>query len=384
MRFGHGSQSRGSIWGTVVLLISATVNLLCGALSVAQETVAQETSGKVDNFTESFNAEIALRKIEADGHSASEARQLLHNRFPMGHNGSRLTSSNQTVPYVRLHDDQLYVQGSLECIKLVKQQLIHVEEFGLSQMLYEMLVIEVPTDEAAAIVNKWNLVGGSVKVEQETKSGFFWKKAVVPAAATASANTFEFRVSDALSEEQIDKFVGLGKVIDSPEIVGQNGSEVTMRVGHEVQFVAAHEREKDENGNETIQPKVGNLYDGIKLDLTGVFDDMKQNVRLGLTLTHSSIKGMSTFDYESKDGPLTVQQPNFRSSGIQTTCNVPTNKTIGLCCAPTVRKSVVERGVPLIGRVAFAANVFKNSAKYTESITTIVLIRCQEHKATNP
>lgn len=379
MRFGHGSQSRGSSCVMVVLLISATVNFPGGPLSIAQET-----SGKVDNFTESFTAENALRKIEAAGHNPSEARQLLQDRILKGHDGARLESNNEFGPSARLQDDQLYVEGSRDYINLVKQQLIHVEEFGLSQMLYAMLVVEVPTEEARAIVEKWNLAGGSMTIKQEAKCGLFRKNIVVPASFSDSATTFEIRVSDVLNDEQINELVGLGMVIDSRKIVGQNGAEVNMRVGREVPFVAAYERVKDENGTATVQLKVGNLHDGIKLDLTGVFDDKKQNVQLGFRLTHSHLKEMKTLAYESKDGPLTVQQPDFTSSGIQTTCNAPTNKTIGLCSGPIIRESVVEQGVPLIGRVPYVGKVFKNSRKKTESITIIILIRCQEHKAINP
>ncbi len=379
MRFKNGSQSRGSIFVTVVLLISAPVVLPGAALSVAQES-----SGQFDYFTESFPAEIALAKIEADGHSASEARQLLQDRLLKGHNWSNHANSTEIVPSAQLQNNQIYVQGSREYINLVNQQLINIQEFGLKQLLYTILVVEVPTEEAKAIIDKWNPLGRSTSTTQKTNSGKLLKNAVVPASFTESTTTSEFRISDALSEEQINELVGLGKVISSPKIVGENGAEVNVRVGDDVQFLAAYEPVKVENGNDsaTMQPIVGTIHDGIKLGLTGAFDDKKENVQLEFKFANIQFKGMGNpFTYESKDGTLTVQQPDFTSTGVQTTCKAPTNETIALCSGPIIRESVVERGVPLIGRVPYVGKLFKNTAKATESISTIILIRCQEHTA---
>ncbi len=382
MRFGHGSQSRGSIWFTVVLLIGATVVLPGAALSVAQESL-----GKVDYFTESFPAEIALAQIEADGNSPSEARQLLQDRLLKGHDWSNHANSTEIVPSAQLQNDQLHVQGSREYINLVKQQLINIQEFGLKQLLYTMLVVEVPTEEAKAIIEKWNLVVGSTSTTQKTNSDRLLKNAVVPASSTSSTTTSEFRISEAFSEEQINELVRLGKVISSPKIVGENGAEVNVRVGRDVQFVAAYEPVKDENGNDsaTMQPMVGTIHDGIKLGLTGAFDDKKENVQLEIRFAGTQFKGMGNpFTYESKDRTLTVQQPKFTFTEVQTTYKAPINKTIALCSGPIIRESVVERDVLKIGRVPYVGKFFKNTAKATESISTIILIRCQEHKAAKP
>ncbi len=375
MRSGQGSQSLCSIWVTVVLLIGATVVLPGAALSVAQEN-----SGQVGYCTESFPAGSALAKIEADGHSPSEARQLLLDRLPKGQDGSSDENSTEIVSSAQLLNDQLHVHGSREYINLVKQQLINVQKFGLQQLLYTILVVEVPTEEAKAIVEKWKLAGKS------TSSVTLQNNAVVPASFAASATQFEFRISDALSDEQINELSGLGKVISSPKIVGQNGAEVNVQVGREVQFVATYEPVKDENDNDstTMQPKVLNLHDGIKLDLTGVLDSLKENVQLVFNLKHSQLKGMETFTFESKHGPLTVQQPNLRSTAIQTTCHVPVNKTMAICSGPIIRETVVEQSVPLMGRIPYVGKLFKNTAMATESISTIILIRCQEHEPASP
>lgn len=350
MRFINVSQSRGSILVTVVLLISAAVTLPGAALSVAQES-----SGQVNYSTRSFPAEIALAKIEANGHSPSEARQLLQDRLPKGHDWSNHTNSTEIVPS--------------------------------AQLLYSMLVVEVPTEEAKAIVERWNLVGSSTSTTQKANSGKLLKNAVVPASFNASTTTYECRISDGLSEEQINELVGLGKIIHAPKAVGENGTEVNVRVGCDVQFVAAYEPGKDENGNDsaTMQPMIGTIHDGIKLGLTGAFDDKKENVRLDFRFTDTQFKGMGDpFTYEAKDGGLTVQQPEFISTEIQASCKAPTNKTIALCSGRIIRESVMDQRVPLIGRIPYVGNLFKNTAKATESISTIILIRCQEHNAARP
>lgn len=377
MRFKHGSQFRGSRCIIVVLLIGATVNILGSRFSIGQET-----SKSGDNFTESFTVGIALRKIEAAGHDASKARQLLQERILNALAGAHLKSNNEIVPSIRLQDDRLYVEGSHDYIDVVKRQLIQVEQFGLSQIQYSIVIVEVATEEANSIVEKWTLAGRAMVSKQETNSGLLRKSGVVPTSFTKSAATTEIRVADVLSNEQIDELLNLGKVIAAPKIVAQNGTEATVQVGREMPFVAAYERVKDDEGNATVQPKVGSVLDGIKLDLTGILDDKKQNVQLALRLTHSHLNEMKSLACESEDGPVTVQQPDFTSSEIQTTCNALANKTIGLCSGPTNRESIVEHAVPLVSRVPYVGKAFKNSRKITESITTIVLIRCEEHEDT--
>lgn len=382
MRFINVSQSRGSILVTVVLLISAAITLPGAALSVAQES-----SGQVKYSTRSFPAKIALAKIEADGHSPSEARQLLQDRLLKRHAWSNQTNSTEIVPSAHLRNDQLYVHGSLEYIDLINQQLINIQQFGLKQLLYTMLVVEVPTEEAKAIVEKWSLVGSSTSTTQKANSGKLLKNAVVPASFNASTTAYECRISDGLSEEQIIELVGLGKLIHAPTVVGENGAEVNVRVGGDVQFVAAYEPGKDENGNDsaTMQPVIGTIHDGIKLGLTGAFDDKKENVRLDFRFTDTQFKGMGEpFTYEAKNGRLTVQQPEFISTEIQTSCKAPTNKTIALCSGRIIRESVVDQRVSLIRRIPYVGKLFKNTAKVTESTSTIILIQCQEQNAARP
>lgn len=382
MRFGHGSQGHGSIWITAVALLGAILALPGAALSIAQESPIQ-----FDYFADYFHASLAIARIEADGYSPGEARQLLQDRLLEAHDASNPANRTELVPTAQLRNVQIYVQGSREYINMVQQLLLSIQQFGLKQLLYTMHVVEVPTEEATAIVEKWNLAGATTSLTQEANSGLPQEKnAVVPASFRASAATFEVRMSDALSDVQINELVGLGKVISSPKIVGRNGAEVNVRVGREVPFIAAYEPLKDENGNATaaMQPKVVSLHDGIKLDLTGAFDDMKEYVQLECRFVHSQLKEMDSFTYESKDGPLTVQQPKFSTTGIQTTCKAPANKTIALCGGPINRETVVEQSVPVIGRIPYVGKLFSKTAKATESISTIILIQCQEYKAESP
>lgn len=288
MRFVHGSQSHDSIWITAVVLLGTTFALSGAALSLAQESPIQ-----VDYFSDYFPVAIAIARIEADGHSSSDARQLLQDQLLEAHDASNPANRTELVSSAQLQNDQLYVQGSREYINLVQQQLLSIQQFGLKKLMYTIHVVEVPSEEALVVVGKWNLAGAVTRLTKEANSGLHMKKnAVVPASFRATATAFEVRLSDALSDEQINKLVGLGKLISSPKIVGRNGAEVNVRVGREVKFIAAYESVKDENGNDTasMQPKFVNLHDGIKLDLTGAFDDMKENVQLECRFAHSQLR----------------------------------------------------------------------------------------------
>ncbi len=332
MQFKQGSQSRCSIWVAVFWFFAAIVSL-GDSLSVAQESSVQD-----GYIIESFPAEGALATSEANGHS------------------------------------------------FVKQPLIATPEFGLKELLYTIVVVEVPTENASPIVKDWNLTGSSTRLMQKSNAGYLQKSAVVPTSATGSATTFEVRISDTLSNDQLNELIGLGKVISSPEIVGQNGAEVHVRLGHEVPFVASYEPVKDQYGNDssTMQPMVVKILDGIHLNLTGALADNQKSVRLGIEIEHSQLKGMTPFTFESGQGPLTVQQPDVSVSGISTVCQAPVNKTIALCSGPIVRELVVEKNVPMIGRIPYVGKLFKKTVKATESISTILLIRCQKHTTGRP
>ena len=387
MRSISGSQSRGSILVAVVFLCSAVFHFPGAALSIGQER-----SGQVGYLTKSFPAGNALAKIEADGHSPGEARQLLQERLPKGqpkgqpkgHGRSGDASSTPIVPSARLQDDRIEVQGSHEYIDSVYQRLINIEEFGLQQLLYTVLVVEVPTDKANAIIENWNSLGGCVSTRQAPNSGNLLRRVIAPVSLstpTTTSTTSELRISGGLKEAEIDEIVEFGNVVQSPQIAGENGAEVVVRVGRDVQFVSTYEPVIDENGNgsATMKPVVGTVHDGITLGLTGTLDDGKENVQLGLNFTDTKLNGMGDpFTFETNDGPLTVQQPEVASSGVQTRCNVPVNQTIAVCSGPSIRESVVERGVPLIGRVPYLGKLFRYTAKRNESITTIILVRWQE------
>lgn len=223
MRFASGSKSHGSNWITAVVLLGATFAGPGAALSLAQESPVQ-----VDCFADYFPAAIAIARIKAEGHSTSEARQLLQDRLLEVHRASNPTNKTELVPSAQLQNDQLYVHGSREYINLVQQQLLSIQQFGLKQLLYTIHVVEVPTEKAIAIVGKWNLAGAATSLTPEANSVLpLEKSAVVPASVRASAATFEVRKSDALSGEQINELVALGKLISSPKIVGRNGAEVT-------------------------------------------------------------------------------------------------------------------------------------------------------------
>ncbi|MEI8212994.1 MAG: hypothetical protein WCI02_12665 [Planctomycetota bacterium] len=379
MRIENGSHHRSAILITAVLLMTASAVVSGGGL-----LHAQEISGRVDFFAESFPAAIFLAKIEADGHSPSEARQLLQDRLLMGRDESTNARGTKFVAFARLQNDLVYVQGSRDYINRVKQHLTHIQEFGLTRLLYTVNIVELPSEVAKGYTEKWNLVGRVSRSTEKTNSGKNAKKADMRASLAASTTTSELRISDPLSDEQLTELIGLGKVRLSPKIVAivtENGAEANVRVGRDEQFATSFDPIMDENADDRkfMQPNVGKIHDGIMLGWTGVVDAKKENVQLKFRVANTQFMGMGNpFTYEAEDGPRTVQQPRFKSTEVQTTSQTPINKPIALCSGPTIRETVVERGVPLIARVPYVGKLLKYKAIGTESITTFILIRCQE------
>ena len=215
MRFGHGSQRRCSFWVAVVWCV-CTAFLLPNTVPL----FAQENPGQVGYFAETLPAGRALAKIEADGHSRGDARQLLEGQLSSVQDGVPPTNSNDNVSSARLQGDQLYVQGSLEYIRLVQQQIKSIENFGLQQLLYTIRVVEVPTEEVAGIIEPWRMAVSINEFQSETIAASPPKDAVVPASFTAATTHFEIRISDPLSEQQINELVGLGEVVATPKLIG--------------------------------------------------------------------------------------------------------------------------------------------------------------------
>ncbi len=251
---------------------------------------------------------------------------------------------------------------------------------SMAQLLYTIRVVEVPTEKAKPLTEKWNLVGASSTIKYPSNTGSRPNSAVIPASFTNTATTSEIRLSEALNDAQIDALIGAGNVVSSPKMLGHSGEEVSVRIGRLVPFVAAFEPTKDENGHDTttLKPRVETIHDGIGLDLTGDLGEDNENIRLQFKLLQSKFTGMDTFTFESEHGPLTVQQPSVSVNTIQTTCNAPANETIAISGGPIDRDVVVEQEVPLLGKIPYVGRLFKNTAKATESISTIILIRCQE------
>lgn len=289
-------------------------------------------------------------------------------------------------------DAQLLPTNNVGGISVVSKALAQLKAAGYSpkdhseknHLRYTILIIEMPFTMAETLTENWKIMGAVSNVEQPSGSEKLPSPEVVTASHASNNTRFEFRISDALNDEQIGKLVSVGKPVSSPKLLGENGEEVSMRVGREVPYVASFQPLKDENGKdtETLQPKVETLHSGIRLNLTGTLDDDKTNVLLRVNFAQSELKRLETFTFESEHGPLTVQQPTVSATSIDTTCRAPVNKTIALCSGPIVRDVVAEREAPLIKWVPYVGRLFKNTSKATESISSIVLIRCQEHQDT--
>lgn len=272
----------------------------------------------------------------------------------------------------------------------VDQNLMSNQDVGPQQLLYTILVVEVPADGAKVLIENWNLLGASMRTSQKNESGKSRDNAIFPASFTTSPATTtvsEFRTSEELSDEQINELVGLGKVVASQRLVGEDGAEVNLRVGRDLEFLAAYENVRDESGNESaaMKPVFATILDGIHLGLTGVFDENKDHVQFRLRFNDSQFKEMgSPFIFESTDGPLEIQQPVFESKEIQTFFKARSEQTIAFSSGPTTRESVVEQGVPLIGRIPHVGKFFRFTSKSSESFVTVILFRCQELDAVTP
>lgn len=355
MRIGLQRLICFPMWLKSCLLIGTAIVLSSPTLSIAQEN----TRPLVDRTTP-----------ELDDSLIHELRHNLH-----------------------LLDGQLSPNEKFGRISVVSKALAKLkvashssnDQSAKNHLNYTILFIELPHNRAESVTEDWKVMGTASSIDRDSSSGVQPSSEVVSASHVSANLRSEFRISisDALNDEQIDLLVSAGTPVSSPKLMGENGKEVSMRVGREVPFVASFERLKGENGKETatLEPKVKTLHHGIQLDLTGTLDDDKKNVLLRVKFAQTELKHLDTLTIESEDGPLMVQQPTISATGIDTTCRVPLNKTIALCGGPIERDIFVEREAPLIKWIPYVGQLFKNTSKTTESISTIVLIRCHEHQA---
>ncbi len=386
MRFGQGSQNRCEAWFKAILFLGVAVILPGAVCSIAQDdsdigsqnatdsqryqTISETNLAKYGYYKVSLSAEKALAKLEAGGFSVGEARQHLQGRMP----AANATAVVEVVPFVNLVNDQIYVLGSRLFINAIREQLEIIEQFGSTQLLYTVRIVEVPAEKAEPLRKGWRTCG-SVEEMVEPQSGV-----QLATFKSSSRSTHKFWQSDKLSEQQVGEIVRMGTLLYAPEIVAYQGQSAIVKFGTETPFLTSYEPVKDESNKNAVkmQPVVTVFHDGVSLDLHGVMDAKRQKIRLNLTYEQSTVKGGGTFTFESQHGPLTVQQPDVSYSAIQTSCDTPINNTLALCGETITREVIVERSVPLISKIPYASKLFENTAMSTEAVSTIIFIRCEE------
>lgn len=426
MRFGQGCRSRSPNWATLVLFVGAAALLPGAATTVAQEdgksskpllgaplAVASQTTEESVKFDfkayinsnnleqlgykfDVFPAEQALAKLVEEGCDPQVALGKLQAMLPRG---THWTSAQSTTkhglgieftdsetgkriqlggnkPAILAKENKVYALGTQTDLELVKATIDRVANHGVTQLKYEIRIIELPTTKAKMLVKDWQVVGEIAKKAEE---------GVVAASYTVdAAEVFQTRKSGALSECEIGKIEELieagADALAAPTIIGLNGMPVEMMMGGEVPFVSSFHPLEDEDGNktETMQPVVGFAKTGMILKLTGALDKKTETVDLSLDYTQAELKGMDSFTFNSGNGELTVQQPVLEQNQVVTHEKMPLNETIAICGGTRAKETVTEQRIPILSKIPGVSRLFKSSSISREMVSTIILIECSQ------
>jgi type II secretory pathway component GspD/PulD (secretin) len=116
---------------------------------------------------------------------------------------------------------------------------------------------------------------------------------------------------------------------------------------------------------------------GIKIELEGrgiANDPSKLSVKLKITQTEILDVVESTIDTGGQE--YSILQPKVSRKFIETAFEQKLGLTFAIAGEPEMVETVVDRVVPILGKIPYVNRLFKNVAKHSELRTQVVLVSC--------
>jgi beta-lactamase regulating signal transducer with metallopeptidase domain len=425
MRLRQGCHSQCPRWIWITLVIGAIILLPGGALTVAQQegtkapvaktaeptlatplplrtpsqqdspsVISNQATEKTDYEFESMDITDVLKKfMESEMVTSEQAEAKLLAGLPAPKaQAERIVEIDNTknairmggdYPNLKIAENRMYVLGTESERSLIRTYLEHFRHFGSKFLVYEVRILNVPTESLDALGLPWDWEQPTEKNHAPSAS---IKNHVVQASfeltrkfATSKTGQFDSSQIKTLLECKHESFL-------APRVTALSGTLAAVRAGSEHPFVVGHTALEGKAGVPTnaTQPEIEMVQVGIEMELEGRAvknDTSKMWVRIRIINTEI-VGGATNLDaaittVETGGQAKPTQRPYVSREFMETSFEQNLGKTFAIAGEPEMVEKLVERGVPILGKIPYVNRLFKNVAIQSELRTQVILVTCR-------
>ncbi|MFC1739058.1 type II secretion system protein GspD, partial [Planctomycetota bacterium] len=173
-----------------------------------------------------------------------------------------------------------------------------------------------------------------------------------------------------------------GKVLNAPKITVRNNSSAVMMITEARSYVGDYEFEDITTAGfqqpitVIADPQVGQVMDGIMLDIIPTISKDKRYVALQIVTMFSTADLSETFPVSSPQGqPFLVTLPLLETATIRTRVNIPDEGTLLIGGQKLSRDQDIEEGVPILSKIPLIGRAFRNRSQRREQDILLILVR---------
>jgi beta-lactamase regulating signal transducer with metallopeptidase domain len=417
MRLRQGCHSQCPSWVRITLVVGAITLLPGAALTFAQQTGDAVPTLKTDGATplplitpkqqaspdttvdqvlanpdykmESMDITAVLSKLqETEGVPPEQAASKLLASLPSPKaqveaiveiDGEKnAVKMGGDYPSLKIAGNRLYVLGTENERSLIRKYLEHYRHFGNQFLVYEVRILDVPTESLDALALRWDW---QQTTKEKNDPNETIKNGVVPASFASTRTLSTSSKVGQFDSSQIKALLNCDRcnILMAPKISGLNSQSTKVHSGSERSFVVGHAAVMGEDGmpTNTRQPQIELVEEGVKLELEGrAIENDPSRLSVRLKITHTEILDVWESTIEKGGQEYPIQQPRVSSKFIETGFEQKLGLTFAIAGEPEMVESVVERGVPIFARIPYVNRLFKNVAIHSELRTQVVLVTC--------
>jgi beta-lactamase regulating signal transducer with metallopeptidase domain len=419
MRLRHGCHSQCPRWVRITLVIGAIILLPGAALTFAQQEGSKAPSAKTDGpilaaplplltpsqqDTPGVSADHATEKTDYELESMditdvlkkfmenekvtsepAEAKLLAGLPAPKAQ-AERIVEIDNTknsirmggdYPNLKIAENRMYVLGTESERSLIRTYLEHFRHFGNQFLVYEVQIIDLPTESLDALAIRWDWEQTTEKKQDPNAT---IKNEVVPASAESSRKFTMSKMGQFDSSPIKALLQCKHEIVMAPKLTALNGASSQLHVGSQHPFVVGHTAVEGADGmpNNTLKPEIELVEVGIKMELEGrVIENDTSRLLVRLKFTDTEILAVEESTIEKGGQKFPIQQPKVSSKFIETAFEQKLGLTFAMAGEPEMVEKLVERGVPILGKIPYVNRLFKNVAIQSELRTRVILVTCR-------
>lgn len=308
--------------------LNAVVDRVC---SLANLYCHFEQGNLTVKETETFVVDLPpIGNISAEGSSDTDAySQISSGLGAIIGEAPTIDESTRLLIYTATHRTQKYARKYFERLRK-----------NTALIVFETNVWEVTLDNDNRTGIQWDMLFNKIGSAN-------WTAAISTVGGVSADNnpvtiTPGYSGSGDFSTDAVLEFIssrGAVKTISQPQITMLSGSEATMEVLQEENFISGVERTTDDNGDDTVSTTTETIETGLKLVIKSAWD--QSTVYGGLNI---SIDDLLKIDEFQPDDSTTIQLPQTTTRSLQTEIRVRPGDAILIGGLVAERESFQDSG----------------------------------------